>query len=80
MIEKELVIPVKELARAEVVCQREGCGGSLTVDLSKNDHPYSKCPMCEQQLGGAVWAMAKAWQEFYGHAVKAGVQFRVKQV
>jgi hypothetical protein len=78
MVQNELVIPVADINRIEVVCQRDGCTGSITVNFAKNEHPHAACPACNQHLGGAVWDIGDAWKEFYRHAIAAGVQLRIK--
>jgi hypothetical protein len=78
MLEKELIIPLADLNRAELVCQGEGCTGSLTVDFTLNDRPHAKCPSCEQPIAAGVYLIAAAWQEFARQAKNGKIQFRVK--
>ncbi len=78
MAEKELVISLEELNRAELVCKREGCTGSLTVDFNQNAKPLATCPACGQPVANGVYLIAEAWQDFYKKAGNGKIQFRIK--
>ena len=79
MPEKELIITIDELKRAEIKCQRSSCSGSLTLDFTENQQPDTACPVCNKPVAVAIHVIGNAWNEFYKHAVEAKLQFRVKQ-
>ena len=76
---KELLISISELTKAEIVCRKDGCGASITVDFTKDAEPLAQCPSCKEPLGGAIWNIAKAWRQLYREAMETTtLQFRVK--
>jgi len=77
--EKELIVLLSELTCVEFVCRREGCIGSITLDLNRTSQPSSKCPVCQDPLVVGMYVLAEAWQRFYKMAAEAKIQFRIKQ-
>lgn len=84
MAEKELIVSLSELTRAEIVCSDDTCGGTVTLDLSKplgsdrQGEQSSKCPVCKQPIITPMVTIVEAWQTFITKVGKGKILFRIK--
>jgi DNA-directed RNA polymerase subunit RPC12/RpoP len=85
MPEKELIISLAELKRAEVKCPGEGCSATVTFDLEigeRSDRSLAQapdlcCPACGHRIVVTPVAIAAAWRMFQKTTKNATIWFRV---
>jgi len=84
MTERELVIPLSELDRVEIICLHEGCSGTVTLNLAaalgstKDGEETSRCPVCKNQIIAPMLKIQEAWQAFVSRVGDGKIQFRIK--
>jgi ribosomal protein S27E len=76
MAEKQIVIPLSELGRVEVICPK--CKSGVTFASDENAHFPTKCSVCGETLAVGIANIGSAWKEFLREAKTATIQFRVK--
>lgn len=78
MVRKEIVIPLAELDRVEVICSK--CKSGMTC-ASEEDGPV---PMmrsaCGETLAVGIANIGSAWKEFLRQTKTATMQLRVKVI
>ena len=79
MPEKELVLGLDELNRAEIKRQNAECSGSITADFTQIDEPSNVCPICKKLIVAGLLDIAAAWRDLFSKAKAAKIHFRVKQ-
>jgi hypothetical protein len=84
MAERELIVSLSELTRAEIICSDDKCGGTVTLDLSKalgadkDGVESSKCPICKEPIITPMVKIVQAWQTFISQVGNGKIQFRIK--
>ena len=76
MPEKQIVIPLSELSRVEVICPR--CKSGITFASDENVRFPTKCSVCGETLAVGISNIADAWKEFLRQSKTATIQFRIK--
>jgi hypothetical protein len=79
MVEKELIVSLSELTRAEIVCSDPECCGSVTLDLNRQVEESSKCPNCRKPVITPMISIVEAWRNFVTKVGHGQIQFRIKQ-
>ncbi len=76
MAEKQIVIPLSELGRVEVICPK--CKSGVTFASNENVHFPTKCSVCGETLAVGIANIGSACKEFLREAKTATIQFHVK--
>lgn len=77
MTENEVVIPLTELNRMEIICPK--CNSSVTLGSKVDGYFPTNCAACNEVLAVGISNIAAAWKDFLTKAKPATIRFRVKQ-